>query len=222
MKTLEAISRDNFDDWANTHDDIYIESSQLRFHQYRDNLSVIKIANAMERGKTCIGYSLRLVDRFTDFCATNAIQTNINDLVALLDGITFEETKYGYLTDVKIEINGINFSVSKYAHEAIRTFSPFSKSKLKPLDKKPTKWTLSHLYRALANNQLSDIKCTGHYTDDYAYDASVNCEVGKGVIAEALLEDILESPSGWRVYEMNDKVSIHCHSFLGYEAKFIN
>lgn len=220
MKTLENISRNNFDDWANSYEDIFIKSSQLKFHRYRDNIAVTKIANAMSRGETCIGYSVRLADRFSEVSVTNAIQTNIDDLVLLLDGLTFEKNHRGYLADQKIEIAGINFSVSKHTSEAIRTFSPFNVCKLKPLDKKPSKWTLSHLYRALANNQLLNIKCTGHYTDDYAYDAAVNCEIGKSATAEALLIDILEHPSGWRVYEMDERINIHCYSFLGYEAKF--
>jgi len=220
-KIIETINRENFYDWANSYEDIFVKRSQLKFHQYRDNISITKVSNAMERGAVCTGYSIRLVDRFGNTSITNAIQADLDALVSLFDSLDFQKNFRGYLEDQQIEIAGIKFSVSKHLSEGIRIYSPFNVPKLKPLPEKPKKWTLSHLYRALANGQINGIKCTGHYTDDYAYDAAVNCEIGLSASSEALLIDILESPSGWRVYETNDNnIEIHCHSFLGYQGKF--
>lgn len=71
-----------------------------------------------------------------------------------------------------------------------------------------------------------NVACTGRYTDDYAFDAAYNYGKG-GLSAEAVtdLADKIEKDCkgipnhGWRFYiDSRGNLSIHLHSFLGYDA----
>jgi hypothetical protein len=78
----------------------------------------------------------------------------------------------------------------------------------------PAKWTLPHVYKALMNGQFSALRCTGKYSDDYAYDNAIN--FGKGDFSERaadFVRRIMEAPSGWRTYANGAVVSVCCHSF---------
>lgn len=70
-----------------------------------------------------------------------------------------------------------------------------------------------------------NVACTGRYTDDYAFDAAYN--YGKGglsteavtKLADEIEEDCKGRRHGWRFYiDSRGNLSIHLHSFLGYDA----
>lgn len=217
---LNKIDNTNFYDWANCYNDIYVKKSNLFFHMHRDSITITNLENALKRGKTCTQYSIQLSnwDDKGKIPPSNCIGTNLKDFFMFLEGLDFSKSGYDGL---KFTTNNTDFKVYKHDADAKRTFSPFNINQLKPLKEMPKKWTLSHFYRLIANNQYKNLRCTGHYTDDYAFDASNN--YGIKVIDNGLniLTDILSNPSGWRVYtpDNNKTLDIHCHTFLGYELE---
>jgi hypothetical protein len=83
------------------------------------------------------------------------------------------------------------------------------------------KWTLRHAIRALVNGQFEWLKCTGYYTDDYAWDMAMNYRQGEIPDAVSFAADVLESPSGWWVSGREENVVyMCCHSFDNNEFKF--
>lgn len=111
-------------------------------------------------------------------------------------------------------------SVNAGSEAAIRVFSPFRLERLKRLNRLPAKWTVKHALRVIANGQYDSLRCRGQYTDDYALDAARN--YGEGEINAALpfVQKIIESPSGWRVYDDgNGRVGLCCHHFDNNEIR---
>jgi hypothetical protein len=101
---------------------------------------------------------------------------------------------------------------SVYTTPAKRVFDPTLKA-YNPLKEIPAKWTLTHVVRALLNGQAENVKCTGVYTDDYAYDAASNFGIGE-INAKNLAIRLIECPSGWHAYaEADGTVHVNCHSF---------
>lgn len=218
---IKSISRENRDQWINNYSDLYLSDDQKYFKQYKDSIHITDLKNAMKKGMICISYTIRFSSfRSDDVALINVIESNISDLWNLLESLTFTQNKYGSQDDLNVMINGLEFSIYKSFHKSIRVFSPFNLSELKPLAAAPTKFTMAHVYRMLANNQFSGLRCTGHYTDDYAFDAAVDYQRSKSDITDGsiLLCDISENPSGWHVYISDDKIHINCHSFLGYSC----
>ena len=65
------------------------------------------------------------------------------------------------------------------------------------------------------------VKCTGRYTDDYAWDAATNfgkCTLSPEAV-EKLAERIERSPSGWWASPNSREphIDLGCHSFLSYD-----
>ena len=212
-KYLPEITNENFEEWVNTHEDIYVEPLKIKFHQYNDSFRIIDITNAMKKGLVCESFCFDMRNNRDVFsakvvCAFGSIEA----VLSFARGLGL--SKYG---SMETEFEGLQFMVYKEEIESKRVYSPFALSQIKPLKEAPKKWTLPHVYRALANGQAKGLKCTGHMTDDYAFDASVNCRIGEERDSLCLLQDILQSPSGWRVYEYSNSIQVHCHLFLGYQ-----
>jgi len=64
------------------------------------------------------------------------------------------------------------------------------------------------------------IRCTGNYSDDYAFDAANNFGRDAEVDAAALADRIEWSPSGWWFYfSTGRRLRVSCHHFLSYEVE---
>src|SRR5690606_6225857 len=89
--------------------------------------------------------------------------------------------------------------------------------KIKPI-KKPEKWTVAHVWKAILAGQIYKGVKDGYYTDDYAHDAAVNFKTGSRIHLPSLAKKVIENPSGWRVYVDKEEngitqLSFNCHSF---------
>ena len=83
-------------------------------------------------------------------------------------------------------------------HQASKdVFNPFKKPT--KLTSMPKKWTLAHVKKALMNNQFSDLRCRGRYTDDYQYDAATNFGQDRHVDPVEFTKTMTES-RGFYVY----------------------
>ena len=54
--------------------------------------------------------------------------------------------------------------------------------------------------KAILSGQIYEGRCDGRYTDDYAYDAAVGFRSGVRLYLPSFAKELIESPSGWRVY----------------------
>ncbi len=208
---LNNITRENFEEWANTYSAIYLEDVNIKFDQYRDSFHLTDITNAMKIGKTCVQFAINKADWNSNESLSNIIETDVKDLFNYCASLDYPD-----YNGTRTNINGIEVLIYRSELRSIRVFSPLNLSELKPLKSVPKKWTMSHVYKVLANNQFIGLKCTGHYTDDYAFDNSNN--FGKGEASGMkVLKDILQNPSGWWTNGNENTLSFSCHSFLNYE-----
>lgn len=109
--------------------------------------------------------------------------------------------------------------------KSMNVFTPFKE--IKPI-KVPDKWTLPHVWKAILSGQIYEGHCDGRYTDDYAYDAAVDFRSGVRLYLPSFAKELIESPSGWRVYADHTdgdqvQLSVDCYTFnlntLQFEAK---
>ena len=189
-------------------EDFYFQIGKYiyRLHQwacgYKDevNYTLEDITNAGKPGKECYTYRLN------------------GDMNALR--VLYEQN----FDDVFFEIatnNLKNVTVYKGKKRAIDVFNPITiKETYKPLKEAPKKWTLTHAIRAIVNFQFEDLKCNGVYTDDYAWDNAVNFQRKQIENTAPFLQKIIESKSGWRVYDYDNEIHINCHTFDMNSFKF--
>ena len=209
---LSNITTENFEAWGNNYSAIYCEDVNIKFDQYKDSIHLTDITNAMKIGKVCVQYSINKSDWNSNESLTNIIETNVKDLFNFVTHLDYPD-----YNGTEANINGINVLIYRSELRSIRVFSPLNLSQLKPLKEVPKKWTMSHVYKVLANNQFTNLKCTGHYTDDYAFDNANNYGKAEGLKGIAVLKDIIQSPSGWWTNGNEITLSFSCHSFLNYE-----
>ena len=221
METIKNLN--DHDDWGNKtggHGGLYV-ASPIAHVQQADGRSfrITDCANALERGKTCANFTLRVeYHGAKDDCAVwNEILRPIADydlakLLPWLYSLAWQARKYpGSYESIQF---GDDITIYRSDEDSNRTFHPAKIGKLKPLTEKPKKWTLPHALRLIANGQFEGLRCKGVYTDDYAFDNAVKYQEGEIKVPLAFVQRILESPSGWRVYAgSNNELSICCHSF---------
>jgi hypothetical protein len=211
-------SLESAEDWQKAffESEIYVRDLEAKvsvwgFGSHR-SMTVVQLGNALKIGAAC--------ERFSFDCPPNIE----GGLWSLIRAVGFS---LAHLLDIlasaggdpaKLDLDGV--SVYAGSEPGIRVFSPFQLGRLKPLDREPKKWTVKHAIRAIANGQFDSLRCRGQYTDDYAFDASRN--YGEGEIEAYLpfIRKIVESPSGWRVYDDGrGVVSLCCHHFDNNEIK---
>ncbi len=196
----------------------YLQEQKLAveagFNDCESTLKIRDITHAMRPGELCQGVHVKFANKqHADGTGFQALQDFVRpygqDLRRCLADLLARPWQAGKWGFEQIFDGDMTFTRSD--QKAVRTYSPFGK--LSPLPSIPAKWTVSHALRALWNGQFENLRCTGHYTDDYAFDASN--DFGRGPIANArsFCKDIIESPSGWRAYGNGQDVSVCCHTF---------
>lgn len=220
METTERFELDAFINSCHS-DGLYVKDCNIHIQRWRgsEQYTITDLTNAMQPGKVCVSYTFEADERTRNNCEViNWLRPNFGDslpmLLLLCNGLDWVEGQYGTAPH---NIDGIN--VYKRDKESKKVFSPFAK--LPALKAEPAKWTLPHVFKALLNGQFSTLKCTGKYSDDYAYDNAVN--YGKGEFSDRaadFVRRIMESPSGWRTYGNKGNVSVCCHSFDCNEFTF--
>lgn len=212
-KIFKEITSENGGEWLNVHEMID-ETNMIRVQNYVGSRSMVLVdlTNAMKRGLTCERYSINLRYNNFNYCLCNFIYKfgSVKKFFEYLRSLNWNDSRTN--DHVEVSIDGINVDIYRRSVKSIRVYSPLRK--LEPLKALPKKWTLDLALRAISNKQYSSLKCTGHYTDDYASDAANNYGRGEIVDHNAFVKDILQDPSGWSVWPSNDgSVSVNCHSF---------
>lgn len=199
------------------HGGVYFRTENVHISRYADTDSywIADLTNALLPGKSCRRFSVQTNSQ--SLVITNWIETifgdDIRGLMAYCEKLAYPRGKYGGTLPVGIEYDGDVITIDRYENPAPRTFSPFALRRLKPLTTVPKKWTMAHVYRALANNQVRNLKCNGYYTDDYAGDAADNYRQGVRNPLD-FLRDLITQPGGWRCYAASaTSVHVCCHGF---------
>lgn len=187
----------------------------VRFDCWGASVFVLDITDAMKAGKTCRGVKVEFANAqhngdegfraMYDFMAP--FGTNFRAFLDAQIALAWEAGPFG---DFKQIVDGSR-TATRRESKAVRVYSPFAT--LAPLKSVPAKWTVAHALRAIWNGQVERFRCTGRYTDDYAYDAAVNFGIGERQNGRAFCKQVIESPSGWRAYGTGSEVSINCHHF---------
>jgi len=171
-----------------------------------DSWTFTNLENALIPGKEVESFTAYAISFNHDLPVTNLInEVGIIEFITYLNSLEFKDSRFNQIEDS-------TRLFTKNVRKSSRVFSPFNAGKVKPLKAMPKKWTLTHVKKAILNGQYKDLRCTGTYSDDYAYDAAYNYQIGdlNGI---DFIKDIIESPSGWWTSERNGVVSICCHSF---------
>jgi hypothetical protein len=187
---------------------------RIRFDCWGASIYVCDLTDAMKTGKTCRNVKVEFANTahnddegfrgLFEFLAP--FGTNFRALLDAQLALAWENNNYGF----KQIIDG-NRTTTRHDSKSVRVYSPFAT--LAPLKAAPAKWTVTHALRAIWNGQIERFRCTGRYTDDYAYDAAENFGIRPVENGRAFCKGIIESPSGWRAYGNGAEVSISCHHF---------
>lgn len=185
-------------------------------------VEIVDLANAAKVGKSCTVWTveqkhdpresfLDMPEMFAAVCDSS----EISEIVEKLRRGDFSETS----------ADG-NITVYSRERKGVDTFSPFAK--VNPV-KVPSKWTMSHVWKAIYSGQIVAAHRDYRYTDDYAYDAAYNFgerDLSGDDLAD-LAEDIIEGGySGWSVRcngideNGNYIINLALHSFEGWTLTF--
>lgn len=217
MKIVKTLStQDAWNGLFNGNRILYCESSKVKINLWGTSdmtLRVQLLENAMVRGKECAEYRISTIQESHIHEFLEALDWDITSLIHVFKTIQYKADKYQHA----------GLLITRSTSKAIRVFSPFNLTALKPLEKEPEKWTISHAMRVLMNGQYDTLRCDGVYTDDYADDNERKFDRGEIQFPLAWAKDIIESPSGWRVRreEEGQKLHINCHHF-NYNSLIIN
>lgn len=183
-------------------------------------IEITDLANAAKVGKSCVIWTISQKHDPKDWFLSppsvlNAVcgSSDIVEAVQALRSGNYSE---------KVD----NIEVRSRECKGVNVFSPFAS--VKPV-KVPTKWTISHIWKAIYTGQIVAAHRDYRYTDDYAYDAASNFGEGdlSGEALAELAEEIIEDGySGWWVHlnkiDENGRYIIYLglHSFESWTLVF--
>lgn len=225
-KMIESANLDI--DVVYSRDDYFVADLGVKVGKYGSFESFYKIiitdlTNAAKSGKTCATWTIcqdgRAISNYADYkCPSDMLKavcgsSDISEVVEVLRSGNYKETAE-------------NITVYTSERKGVNVFSPFAS--IKPV-KVPTKWTISHIWKAIYTGQIVAAHRDYRYTDDYAYDAASNFGEGdlSGEALAELAEDIIENNySGWWVHldkiDENGRyiIDLGLHSFEGWTLVF--
>ncbi|MFI3255807.1 MAG: hypothetical protein R3Y63_16005 [Eubacteriales bacterium] len=179
----------------------YYADLNCKVHFYYGSIQITDLSNAMKTGKECSQKVFSADKNYNNF---DDMQ---NDLLEM--GI---ETLPDLLNATELE----GYTCHEYSPKGVHTFSPFVE--VKPI-KEPSKWTASHLAKAILSGQVFHAVSEGRFSDDYARDAEQNFGRGRPVHLEEVARSLIEDgKSGlWFQHEQKEdgttEISLATHSF---------
>ena len=185
-----------------TYNSYYFMDINAYIHFYRDSAVIIDLTDALKTGKKCKRYYIEHKEWRNEGIWSDLVNNGIT---------TFKELHNNVMAGLNIDTLKVTITEEK----AVNTFSPFVE--IKPI-KKPEKWTIAHVWKAILAGQIYKGVKDGRYTDDYAYDAAVNFQRGSRIHLPSLAKKVIESSSGWRVCVNKEEngiiqLSFNCYSF---------
>lgn len=183
-------------------------------------IEITDLANAAKVGKLCVIWTISQKHDPKDWFLSPPSVLNAvcgsSDIVEVVKAL--RSGNYSKKAD--------NIEVGSRECKGVNVFSPFAS--VKPV-KVPTKWTISHIWKAIYTGQIVAAHRDYRYTDDYAYDAASNFGEGdlSGEALAELAEEIIEDGySGWCVHlnkvDENGRyiIDLGLHSFESWTLVF--
>ena len=176
----------------------YFQDIQAYMEVRVQQIRIVDLHNALTPGRECEQLVLQPHDPYSSECLYSGLNT-------------FRDVYEKFF--VRRELPDCHVYTS--ALKSMNVFTPFKE--IKPI-KIPAKWTLPHVWKAILSGQIYEGHCAGRYTDDYAYDAAVNFRSGVQLYLPSFAKELIESPSGWRVYADHTdgdqvQLSVDCYTF---------
>ena len=196
-ESLEEIT--GFIHVGDTKDFVY-KNTNYRIHRYYMCIEILDMTNAGKRGKEVSSLSFSYQNESS---SSEIIYLPFENFHKIFVNNSIGE--FSLCSDFeKIHISFRKEKSNKYINPDISIY--------KKLTEKPKKWTILHVVRALLNNQFKNLKCEGVYTDDYAFDASVNYGKGELKNVREFCEKIIRGH--WSVYESESTPNeVHVNHF---------
>lgn len=186
----------------------YFQDIQAYMEVRVQQIRIVDLRNALIPGRECERLVLQPHDPYSSECLYSGLNT-------------FRDVYEKFFAQRELPDCHVYTSTLK----SMNVFTPFKE--IKPI-KVPAKWTLPHVWKAILSGQIYEGHCAGRYTDDYAYDAAVNFRSGVHLYLPSFAKELIESPSGWRVYADHTdgdqvQLSVDCYTFnlntLQFDAK---
>lgn len=175
----KLVNRFNVDDLANMDigSEVYINAGSAQYHvqSWRGSLKITDITMGLHTGKKAKQYTVyaNLTNDVANLVANVLHKFDVKDIHGIFATIgDFAETGRGkdyYMDDLKDTVT--------YREEEEPTkelMNPWNLAKVKKLTSFPSKFKRADLIKVLVNGQYDVITTNGKYTDDYAYDNSIN------------------------------------------------
>lgn len=197
IDSLDLSNREQFEQVAKAAA-CYVKDLNVKVNNYRGQLQIIDLANAMQSGKEC---NVIIFDFWHH--PDHSQMRGIYGLNNFLDDFPFADVVNNWRNGFKYENTEFCFyagvSISYGAKEAKRVFSPFLQPKKQNL--KSDRIRVLTFAKAILAGQIKGITCVQKLTDDYAYDHATNYSKGKQYNLLDFAEDMLDNFNGWGIWQ---------------------
>lgn len=168
--------------------EVYTEDGKWKFHFYNGAMYITDVTNALKHGASCKVYvvgwheytplPITVINAFRDMPFSEFITRIENG--SLLDAA---DTEYvGSLETPRVD-----------SRKSVRVFSPFALSNLKRVKSLPSKPSIQHVIKLIANGQYKTLARNYSYTDDYAFDAANDHGKADNIDPIWLVQDMVTS-----------------------------
>lgn len=168
----------------NEYEEVYTEDGKWMFKMYGNrSFTITDIADAMQTGKQCAYYTVEVKHGDPSVGLFNVFDgsTPLTKVVEMI--------KAGKLNG---EVDHSLFNTYSRTHRSVDMFNPFALGKLKRVTNIPSRMTINHVIKMIANGQFSYLGRDYKYTDDYALDAANNHgKIENGVNPIALVQRMI-------------------------------
>lgn len=211
---LDAVTPENHVHWlAETERPVIDRSARVQFDapDTTGRMYLTELEAAFLPGKTCPRYA---VSRFTRTQNTTDLISHFGSLTGLMEEIRelrWSPRTYGthegrgYEACV-LEANGIAYRVERDDRDAQHVYSPLHLFRLRPLDRAPSRWTLSHVRRALANGQYRPESLQRLYLQKKSPPSEENRKPPSREDPLTLVRSLTENPHAWSCHTENHRI----------------
>ncbi len=191
IDSLDLCNREQFEQVAKAAA-CYVKDLNVKVNNYRGQLQIIDLSNAMQSGKQCNVITF-------DFWhhPDHPQMRGFYGLNHFLDDYPFADVVNNWRNGFKYQdtefCSYMGVSISYGAKEAKKVFTPFLQPKKQNLENgKNGRVRIITFVKALLAGQIKEIICDGKYTDDYYYDHVTNYSKGKRMDLQTFAEELLQ------------------------------
>lgn len=174
---------------------IYIQDVNASIVSYAGLVAITDLDNAMKAGKTCKEWRIYF-NKDRNMLGYWSLDNFLNGY-PLSEFITNLKNGFQYRQEI---LDMYDITIHEEHLKATQVASPFAKVNKVKLEGKINRIKIA---KAIMTGQIKDIICKGRYTDDYAFDAAENFNIGRKASLYEMAQRLLESDYA-SVYMSND------------------